>query len=78
MRHFALACLACLTVMGTGGKRFDFVDVAQASGLTLENTYGGRDRKTYILETTGNGVAIIDYDGDGLNDILITNGTTLD
>lgn len=78
MRHFALACLACLTVMGTGGKHFDFVDVAQASGLTLENTYGGRDRKTYILETTGNGVAIIDYDGDGLNDILITNGTTLD
>ena len=33
--------------------------------------------KDYILETTGNGVAIFDYDGDGRNDIFIANGTRL-
>jgi hypothetical protein len=77
-RPLAAACVACLIFMGAGGKRFDFIDVGASSGLTLENTYGGRDRKLTILETTGNGAAIIDYDGDGLNDILITNGTTLD
>lgn len=54
------------------------VDIAAQSGLTIANTFGGRDRKDYILETTGNGVAIFDYDGDGANDIFIVNGTTFD
>ena len=54
------------------------VDVASKSGITLTNTYGGKDAKTYILESTGNGVAIFDYDGDGANDILFANGTTLE
>jgi hypothetical protein len=34
-------------------------------------------RKDYILETTGNGVAIFDYDRDGAEDIFVVNGTTL-
>jgi enediyne biosynthesis protein E4 len=54
------------------------VDIAGSSGLNLPNTFGGKDKKTYILESTGNGVAIFDYDGDGANDILVANGTTLD
>jgi hypothetical protein len=55
-----------------------FVDIAPSSGLTVPNTSGGRTRKDYILETTGNGVAIFDYDRDGAEDIFIANGTTLD
>ncbi len=55
----------------------DFVDLATSCGLTERNIYGGLDRKQYILETTGNGVAIFDYDGDGRNDIFIANGTRL-
>src|SRR5437773_1323106 len=55
-----------------------FEDVAPSSGLTVPNTSGGKTRKDYIVETTGNGVAIFDYDGDGAEDIFITNGTTLD
>jgi hypothetical protein len=54
------------------------VDIAAISGLTVPNTFGGKEKKTYILESTGNGVAIFDYDGDGGNDILIANGTTLE
>jgi enediyne biosynthesis protein E4 len=54
-----------------------FEDVAPSSGLTVPNTSGGKARKDYILETTGNGVAIFDYDGDGAEDIFIANGTTL-
>ncbi|HEX4165836.1 MAG TPA: CRTAC1 family protein [Bryobacteraceae bacterium] len=56
----------------------DFVDIAKASGLTAINTFGGAARKDYILETTGNGVALFDYDGDGREDIFIANGTRLD
>ena len=54
------------------------IDIAVPSGLTLPNTAGGREKKAYILETTGNGAAIFDYDGDGANDIFIANGTTLE
>jgi len=52
--------------------------MAEASGLTEKNVYGGVTRKDYILETTGNGAAIFDYDGDGSNDIFIANGTRFD
>lgn len=54
-----------------------FTDAAAESGLTIANTFGGRYQKDYILETTGNGAAIFDFDGDGRNDIFIANGTTM-
>jgi hypothetical protein len=56
----------------------DFRDVAIEAGLTAVNVSGGKDAKKYILETTGNGVAIFDANGDGLMDIFLANGTTLD
>ncbi len=72
-------CFVLVALVGAQSFPFKiyFQDVAQASGLTTRNTFGGLQRKDYILETTGNGVAIFDYDGDGRNDILITNGTRL-
>jgi hypothetical protein len=55
-----------------------FTDVAQTAGLTFQNVFGGITTKKYIIETTGSGVAIFDYDNDGWPDILLVNGTTLD
>ena len=55
-----------------------FIDIAAQAGLTIPNTFGGKDKKDYILESTGTGAAIFDYDGDGANDVFIANGTTLD
>jgi hypothetical protein len=42
------------------------------------NVFGGKDTKKYIIETTGTGVAIFDYDNDGWPDIFLVNGTTLE
>jgi enediyne biosynthesis protein E4 len=56
----------------------DFRDVAADAGLTAVNVSGGQEAKKYILETTGSGVAIFDVDEDGLPDVFIANGTTLD
>jgi len=55
-----------------------FTDVAQKAGLTGMNVFGGKDTKKYIIETTGTGVAILDYDNDGWPDIFLVNGTTLE
>src|SRR5437868_804049 len=55
-----------------------FTDVAQRAGLTAPIVFGGKDTKKYIIETTGTGAAIFDYDNDGWPDIFLVNGTTLE
>ena len=55
-----------------------FVDVAASAGLTEPIIYGGVERKKYIVETNGSGVAFLDYDNDGWVDILLLNGTRLE
>lgn len=54
-----------------------FVDVAPQAGLTVRNVNGGEQTKQYIIESTGSGVAIIDYDRDGWPDIFLVNGQPL-
>jgi hypothetical protein len=56
----------------------NFIDVAEKSGITMANVFGGVDSKKYIIETTGTGVALLDYDNDGWLDIFFVNGTTLE
>lgn len=58
--------------------KVDFRDIAADAGLTAVNVSGGQAKKKYILETTGAGVAIFDYNNDGLMDIYLVNGSTLD
>lgn len=55
-----------------------FTDVAENAGLAMTNVFGGVDTKKYIIETTGTGVALFDYDNDGWPDILVLNGTQLE
>ena len=55
-----------------------FADVAKAAGLTMLNVNGDPATKKYILETTGSGVAIFDYDHDGWPDIFLVNGSVFD
>jgi enediyne biosynthesis protein E4 len=65
-------------LLGGAGFEIRFTDVARSSGLTTPMVYGGAKEKKYILETTGSGVALIDYDADGWTDIFLVNGSTLD
>jgi hypothetical protein len=75
MKFISIIIGACILSAGTS---INMVDIADSAGLKMANTYGGVAHKDYIFETTGNGAAIFDYDGDGRNDIFIANGTTLD
>ena len=79
MRKGLLAAfLALLVLAASDTPTIHFQDIAAAAGLTAVNNFGGLHRKDFILETTGNGAAIADFDGDGRNDIFIANGTKLD
>src|SRR6476661_3074324 len=55
-----------------------FTDIAERAGLTMTNVFGGVDTKKYIIETTGTGIAVFDFDNDGWPDIFVVNGTTLE
>ena len=66
-------------VQGSGAlPAIDFRDIAQDARLTATNVSGDADSKRYILETTGDGVGIFDFDNDGLMDVFLVNATTMD
>ena len=54
-----------------------FVDVALKAGITVRDVNGSVESKRYIIEATGSGVAILDYDRDGWPDIFLVNGTNM-
>ncbi|MGB6430022.1 MAG: CRTAC1 family protein [Candidatus Acidiferrales bacterium] len=55
-----------------------FEDIAGRAGVTTLNVYGGDKKKAFIIETTGNGAVIFDYDNDGYPDIFLPNGSTVE
>jgi len=57
---------------------FGFEDAGRRAGLDAVTVFGGKDTNRYLLETTGSGVAMFDYDGDGRQDLFFVNGTTLE
>src|SRR5436190_20055491 len=76
----AVVLAAVLTLQSTPARNawsVSFVDVADRAGLRETSIYGGVDRKRFIIETNGAGVALLDYDNDGWIDALVLSGTRL-
>src|SRR5258706_13937483 len=53
-----------------------FKDVAAELGLTVQHISTGEKR--FILESMSGGVGLFDCDGDGRQDIVVVNGSTVD
>jgi hypothetical protein len=51
-----------------------FVNVAQKAGLRAPVIYGDAGFNDYILDSMGCGVAFLDYDNDGWQDIVVLTG----
>jgi hypothetical protein len=62
---------------GSGARAIHFSDVTAQSGIDFAIT-SGRFPPTQILEVKGGGMALIDYDNDGDEDLFVPNGATLD
>jgi len=53
-----------------------FKDIADGAGIGRFRHRMGEPDKRYIVDVSGSGVAILDYDNDGWPDIYLVNGST--
>jgi len=53
-------------------------DITTAAGLAGFKHVSGSAEKNYLIEATGSGIALWDFDNDGHLDIYLVNGSTLD
>src|SRR5215831_17776693 len=68
MKRLLILILACISVGLTSQPVIQFIDATKSAGISTI-TYTGGAEKNHILESTGNGVLVLDYDGDGYQDI---------
>jgi hypothetical protein len=76
--RLAFGTLLCVTLLqGAGGPSpIALRDVTRETGISFVHTDGGSGRR-YIVESVSAGLALFDYDGDGLVDIYFLNGAPL-
>ena len=63
---------------GVVPSQVNFVDIAERAGLALGGAPSAPGEMTYLTETTGGGVALIDYDNDGLLDVFFAGSVNSD
>jgi len=77
LRTPALALLAALAAAaGPGQAGIRFRDAARQAGVDFVVENHPTERK-HLIETMAGGVAVFDYDGDGLTDIFFANGAAI-
>src|SRR5437867_3433002 len=81
-RVFRRAVVAALLAVGAMMLRaadvpIRFTDIAASAGLVLPKV-PVPPAKDFLIDTTGNGVAFLDYDADGDLDVLLVTGSTFD
>jgi hypothetical protein len=75
----ALIVLPLLSQSGSKGNQtagIRFTDVTEQAGITFKHV--STPEKRYIVESMSGGVALIDYDNDGLSDIYFVNALTVE
>lgn len=71
--------LALLTILAPSARKLTdlFTDITKSAGIKFRYTFGDRTYEN-ILESSGSGVTVFDYDNDGLMDLFLLNGTWIE
>ena len=76
MNRFVSCCIGISFILGSTAalaQQGGFTNITQSSGIHFVHNSGATGKR-YLPETLGAGVAFIDYDNDGYQDILFANG----
>ncbi|MEO8127959.1 MAG: CRTAC1 family protein, partial [Bryobacteraceae bacterium] len=77
MRPFVILLAAWALLPGEQESPIRFANIAPAAGIQAQLQCGGPEKR-WIPEANGSGCAALDYDNDGLLDLLIVNGTSME
>jgi hypothetical protein len=64
-------------ILSAQKNNITFKDITSKSGITFKYTYGDNSYKN-ILESSGSGITVFDYNNDGFMDIFLMNGRYLE
>ena len=76
MRGLRLACVTLLSLFAATTTTVDPIRFEESPAPQFV-TRTGRTARRYLPQTMGGGVAVFDYNNDGLLDIYVVNGTTM-
>jgi len=75
---FFLMCCMCLTsLFSCNNTRNSFTEVSSEAGIDFMYNFGDYTYEN-ILESSGSGISVFDYDGDGWMDLYMMNGTWME
>lgn len=74
---YSLFCLCLPNLFYAQSDQVIFTDVAAEAGIEFNYTFGDHNYEN-ILESSGSGITVFDYNNDGFMDLYMMNGTYLE
>ena len=74
---FCFLLMNLTTILSAQKNGVIFKDITKQAGIDFKYTFGDNSYKN-ILESSGSGITVFDYNNDGLMDIYLMNGTYLE
>lgn len=74
---FCLFTIIFPVILSAQTKNITFTDITSKAGITFKYTFGDNSYKN-LLESSGSGITVFDYNNDGFMDLFLMNGTYIE